>query len=80
MTDRVPFDAALWAAALTRPAAASVIIGTVIGLPFGALIGVVLPAMGAPVPVSPELPTWARVALGAPAAWLVVYFQLSKPY
>jgi len=80
MTDRVPLDASIWAAALTRPAAASLIMGTAIGLPFGALFGVVLPAMGAPVPVSPELPPWARVALGAPAGWLVVYFQLSKPY
>jgi hypothetical protein len=78
MTDRVPLDAAIWTAALRRPVAASLIIGTVIGLPLGALFGAVLPARG--VPVSSELPAWARVALGAPAGWLVVYFQLSKPY
>jgi len=80
MADDVPLDAAIWATALTRPATASLIVGTIIGIPLGAFIGVLLPAMGAPVLVASELPVWARIALGAPAGWFVVWFQLSKPY
>ena len=80
MAEDVPLDATIWAAALTRPAAASLIIGTLIGIPLGAFFGVLLPAMSPSVRVASELPAWARIALGAPAGWLVVWLQLSKPY
>jgi hypothetical protein len=80
MTDeRAPADAAIWAAMLTRPAAAAVVIGVPIGLAFGAIAGVAFSAAFG-TRLFPVAPRWAEVLLGAPAGVLAVYLELTKPY
>jgi len=80
MKSPVPLHVTFYANALQHPIWASIWLGTAAGLPLGAIFGVVLPGIGIPVPVPEMLPTWGRVALGAPAGWIVMYLQLTKPY
>jgi hypothetical protein len=78
--DAVPLDAAVWATMLTRPGVAAMLIGLPIGLVFGAIVGVAVPAVFGVRLYPFTLPLWADVAAGAPAGVIAVYLELTKPY
>jgi hypothetical protein len=78
--ERAPVDAAIWATMLTRPGVAAVLVGVPIGLVFGAIAGVAVPAVVGVRLYPFDLPLWVDVAAGAPAGVLAVYLELTKPY